>query len=129
MATPKLMQFAHDLEWLGAELEYYGQRHALAGFPESGPTWVEFLTKQRGVLLTVDKVERELKNLIRYNPTALVGVEFPLATAFESLSTLLAAAEDIRSTALNAVPELPQKVRHFARMVETYLETLGGSAE
>ena len=125
----KLFQFAQDLEWLGVELEFYGQRHVNAGSPESGPAWMEFLAKQRGVLLTVDKIERELKGAIRFNPTSLVGVEFPLEIAFESISTLLEAAEDIRYTTLTAVGELPRKVRNFTKMVETYLNTLGGGAE
>ena len=129
VAIHKLFQLAQDLEWLGVELEFYAQRHAGAGSPESGPAWVDFLAKQRGVLLTIDKIERELKGAIRFNPTSLVGVEFPLEIAFESISTLLEAAEDIRHSTITAAGELARKVRNFTKMVETYLNTLGGGAE
>ena len=75
MPARQLLRLAQDLEWLGCELEYYGHKHALEGFPESGPTWETFREKQRGVLTTADKIDRELKSAVRFNPTALMGVE------------------------------------------------------
>ena len=83
VAEAKLLQLAQDLEWLGCELEYLGQKHALQGFPNSGEAWMTFVEKQRGVLVTADKVERELKDAIRFNPTSLVGVEFPFEETLE----------------------------------------------
>jgi hypothetical protein len=124
MAEPKLLQLAHELEWLGVELEYVGQKHAHEGFPNAGATWAEFLVKQRGVLVTADKIERELKSAVRFNPTSLVGVEFPLEETLDSVTTLLTAVEQIKQTAVMAVHNLPTKVRAFTRMVNTYLETV-----
>ncbi len=129
MAEPKILQLAYELEWLGCELEYYGQKHALQGFPNEGEAWTTFLLKQRGVLSTAEKIQRELKDAIRFNPQALVGVEFPLQETLENLGELMAAVEDIKLTAVHAVHDLPSKVRAFTRMVNGYLETTSTIAE
>lgn len=121
MADQPLLHLAQDLEWLGCELEFYGKKHAHEGFPESGPTWDTFLEKQRGVLTTADKIERELKGLVRFNPTKLVGVNFPLAAALDAISELVAAVDDIKQYSQVAVHELPAKVRGFTKMVSDYL--------
>lgn len=125
MADHKLLQLAQDLEWLGCELEYVGHKHALEGFPEAGPAWERFLEKQRGVLTTADKIERELKGAVRFNPTSLVGVEYPLEATLDSITELLTTVEDIKQAAVVAVHELPPKVRNFTRMVDSYLGVVG----
>ncbi|MGC9994843.1 MAG: hypothetical protein ABSE79_05930 [Terriglobia bacterium] len=127
MPEPKLLQLAQDLEWLGCELEYVGHKHALEGFPESGPTWDQFREQQRGVLATADKVERELKNFVRFNPTRLVGVEYPIAQSLDSITDLLGSAETIKQAAAVAVNELPPLVRNFTKMVEGYLQEVDGA--
>jgi hypothetical protein len=129
MPPPKLLRLAQDLEWLGCELEYQGQKHAQQGFPNSGEAWVVFVQKQRGVLVTADKIERELKDAVRFNPNTLVGVEFPLQETLDSLSDLVAAVEDIKDSAVRAVQFLPPKVRKFTRMVTEYLDTAGALDE
>jgi len=119
MAAPQaLLQLAHDIEWLGCELEYCGHRHALEGFPGAGPTWDEFLQKQTGVLKTATKIERELKNWVRFNPQDLVGVDYPLDVALDSIAQLLKAVEEIKQSALYTVQELPGRVREFNRTVQ-----------
>jgi hypothetical protein len=127
MPVHKLLQLAQDLEWLGCELEHYGHLHAQEGFPESGPNWQAFLEKRDGVLKTADKIERELKSAISFNPTALVGVEFPLDAALDAIGVQLSALEEIRQDAEYAVQELPTKVRTLTRMVQTYLNAVGAS--
>jgi hypothetical protein len=124
MAEPRLLQLAQDLEWLGCELEYVGHKHALEGFPQSGPVWDQFREKQRGVLATADKVERELKNFVRFNPTRLVGVEYPIAQTLNSITDLLGKAETIKQAAVCAVHKLPSLVRAFTKMVESYLQAV-----
>jgi hypothetical protein len=119
-----LLQLARDLEWLGCELEYYGHIHAEAGFPELGPTWEVFREKQRGVLVTTDKIERELKTAVRYNPTSLVGIEYPLEETLDSITALLGAVEEIKQYAVFVVPALPAKVRTFTKMIEEYLQAV-----
>ena len=116
------MQLAQDLEWLGCELEHYGHQHAVQGFPHAGPCWDAFCEKQRGVLVTADKVERELKYAVRYNPTPLVGVEYPLDETLDSITALLGAVEEIKYCTVYAVHAIPSRVRTFTEMIAEYLE-------
>jgi len=125
MDGPRLLHLAQDLEWLGCELEHFGHQHALEGYPESGPTWDLFCEKQRGVLTTTDKIERELKNLVRFNPSGLVGVEYPIDETLDSITDLLGAVETIKQAAVFAVQDLPPLVRNFTKMVERYLQVVG----
>jgi hypothetical protein len=127
MADPRLHKLAQDLEWLGCELEFLGHKHALEGFPESGPIWDSFRAKQRGVLATADKIERELKNFVRFNPTRLVGVEYPIAQSLDSITDLLRKVVTIRQAASLAVNELPPLVRRFTKMVDGYLQAVSNS--
>ena len=122
MAEPTLLQLAQELEWLGCELEYFGHKHALEGFPGSGHAWDLFREKQRGVLTTADKIERELKNFVRFNPTRLVGVQYPITETLDSITDLLATVETIKQAAALAVDELPPLVRSFTKIVERYLQ-------
>jgi len=120
-----LLQLAQTLEWLGCELEFYGHQHAEQGFPELGPIWDTFCEKQRGVLVTADKIERELKNAVRYNPAILVGLEYPLEETLESITALLGAVEEIKQFSVFAVEALPSRVRAFTKMIEGYLQAVG----
>jgi hypothetical protein len=125
MSEPRLLQLAQDLEWLGCEEEHFGHKHALEGYPEVGPSWAAFLEKQRSVLATADKLERELKNAIRYDPGALVGLAYPLDEALEAVGALLTAVEAVKEAAVFAVHQLPPLVRNFTRLIEGYLAASG----
>ena len=103
MAEPRLLQLAQDLEWLGCELEHIGHQHAMLGFPEAGPSWDTFCEKRRGMQMTADKIEHELKNAVRYNPTGLMGVEFPLDETLDSIADLLGEVEEIKHCSVFAV--------------------------
>jgi hypothetical protein len=127
MAEPRLLKLAQDLEWLGCELEYFGHKHALEGFPESGPTWDLFREKQRGVLATTDKIERELKTFVRFNPTHLVGVEYPISENLDSITDLLGTVETIKQASCLAVHELPPLVHSFTKMVGDYLQAVAST--
>ena len=127
MAEPRLHKLAEDLEWLGCELEYFGHKHALEGFPGSGPAWDSFCEKQRGVLTTADKTERELKNFVRFNPTRLVGVEYPITESLDSITNLLGAVETVKQAAVLAVHDLPPLVRSFTKMAESYLQAVAST--
>ena len=120
MGESPLLQLAQELEWLGCELEYSGHQHAEQGFPEAGPGWDDFCEKQRGVLITADKLEHELKNTVRYDPARLVGVDYPLDEALDTITGLLGAVEEIKQCAVFTVKDLPFKVRALTRMIETY---------
>ena len=121
MGDDQILHLAKDLEWLGCELEFYGHKHAIEGFPKDGPIWSTFVEKQKGVLRTADKVERELKTSVRFNPQNLVGVEFPLKETLDSITNLLGAVEDIKRCAIFSVQDLPHHVRTFTKMVEIYV--------
>jgi hypothetical protein len=129
MVEVRLLKLAQDLEWLGCELEYIGHKHALEGFPRAGPTWDSFRERQRGVLTTTDKIERELKNFVRFNPTRLVGVEYPITESLDSITALLGAVETIKQAAAFAVQELPPLVRSFTKMVERCLQAAAGTRD
>ena len=128
MSEPLLLQLARDLEWLGCELEYQGKKHAHEGFPEAGPQWEEFIRMRQGVLATIEKVERELKSLVKYNPASLVGVTYPLGEALDAVGILIEALEGIRLTTVASVHELPERVRGFTQLVTMYLGALGPGA-
>ena len=125
MHAPPLLQLAQDLEWLGCELEYQGKKHALEGFPGEGPTWETFTRMREGVIQTADKLERELKSSLSFNPTSVAGIEYPLEATMDAIGVQLSAVEDIKQTAEYAVYDLPAKVRTFTKMVETYLRAIG----
>jgi len=129
MPKHKLLQLAQDLEWLGCEEEHYGHQHALEGYPQSGPAWNSFLEKKRGVLTTSNKLERELKNVVRYDPGAMVGIAYPLGEALDAVGALLTAVETIKQAAEFTVDQLPALVRSFTRQVNGYLAASGTSSK
>jgi len=116
MKDRRLLQLAQELEWLGCKVGHYGAE-------TSGPAADILHERQRELLATADKVERELKDAIRFNLSTLVGVEYySLEQAFDSIARLLVAVEDIKqSAAALPAPELPPKVRQFSRLVEDYV--------
>lgn len=122
MPGPPLLQLAQDLEGLRCELEHYGHGHAMAGYPESGPTWDAFREKQRGVPVTADKIERELKSGVRYNSARWVGGEYPLDETLDSIAALLEAVQEIKHCSVFAVQAIPARVRRFTGMIEGYLQ-------
>jgi hypothetical protein len=116
MKDERLLRLAQQLEWLGCEAGFYGAQ-------SSGPSAEAFLERQGEVLATVEKIERELKGAVRFNLSALVGVEYcPLEETFDSISELLGAVEDVKRSAVFSIPELPSKVRQFSRLVEGYVD-------
>jgi hypothetical protein len=113
MGEVKLMQLVQDLEQLGSEMRFFGCGDS--------PEVSDFLNKQRQVVSTADKIQRELASEIRFNPTRLMGIAYPFEDELESVTGLLTGLEDIKQAALHAVDELPAKTRHFARLVENHL--------
>ncbi len=97
----------------------------MLGYPQSGASWDAFCEKQRGVLVTADKIERELKNAVRYNSSALVGVDYPLDEALDLVTALLGEVEEIKHCSVFAVQVIPSKVRAFTKLIGEYLEARG----
>jgi hypothetical protein len=117
MAFENLLRLANDLEWLGCELEQVGHRHAVEGYPHAGPVWQDFVEKRKGVLLTCDKIERELTGTVRFNTQNLLGLAYSLDDALDDAARLLEAVEEIKFTTVYEVHSLPEEVRNFNRMV------------
>jgi hypothetical protein len=115
MRDEQMLQLAQDLEWLGSEAGFLGKRN-------NGAAEEIFLEKQRAVLLTAAKLERELKSAVRFNLASLTGVDYSVEWSLNSVAELLTQLEDIKEAATgSSVHELPQKARQFTRMVHGYL--------
>lgn len=114
MAQERLTQLAQELQVLGAEECYYNQQPL-------GPALNEFLEKQQQVLITAGKLERQLAEEIRFNPSSLMGIEYPLDDEFNAITSLLARLEEIKSAAVHSVGELPGKVQLFTRLLEGHI--------
>ncbi|MGH9454793.1 MAG: hypothetical protein ACRD2O_12575 [Terriglobia bacterium] len=115
MASGKLMQLTQDLERLAYE-EQYIRRKSLAN------SLAAFMGKQREVVSTVNKIERELSTEVRFNPAPLIGIDYPIAEALESVSSLVTQLEDIRSCLGQDGSQLPEKVGDFKRKLADFVD-------
>jgi hypothetical protein len=77
------------------------------------------------VRVAADKIEHELKNAVRYNPSGLMDAEFPLDETLDLIAALLAAVEEIKHCSVFAVEVIPSRVRAFTRMIMGYLQATG----
>jgi len=116
-----IIQLAQDLEWLGREAPYFASS-------APGPLGDSTVDKPHEILRTAEKLERELKSAIRYNPHSLVGVDYPLESILDSIAELLAAIAEIKAAALAADRDLPAKVKNFSRMIENTFGPMGAEA-
>ena len=114
MSDERLVRLAQELEWLGCEAGFYSKQTSELGVEA-------FLEKQREIVATAEKIERELKAAVRFNLTSLVGVEYPMEWAFDSITNLLAALQSVKQCALQTADELPPTVRQFTRMINNYV--------
>jgi hypothetical protein len=114
MTDQMLTKLAQELQWLGCEASFYSSQNTDAGA-------AKFMERQRQIMVTAEKIERELKGAVRFNLSSLVGVEFPMEWAFDSISDLLTTLQTIKQSTADRAKELPSKVRQFSRMVEDYV--------
>jgi hypothetical protein len=115
METLRVLQLVHDLEHLSAEEQYYAQQ------PAEHAQKI-FMDRQREVISTTGKLQRELAGVIRYNPRTLLGIEYPLSEALDSMADLFVNLEEIRHAALYSVEDLPARAGRFAKKVESHIE-------
>ena len=111
MGQGRLLHLAQELERLGAEECFYYQSAA-------APALQQFLNKQQELLITADKLQRELAGEIRYNPTRLMGIDYPLDEELDTISGLMAGIEEIKQSAVHSVDELPVKTEILAKTLQ-----------
>jgi hypothetical protein len=114
MSDERLVRLAQELEWLGCEAGFYSKQISDTGAEA-------FREKQREIVATVEKMERELKSAVRFNLTSLVGIDYPIEWAFDSITNLLAALQSIKQCSAQTADELPSAVRRFSRMINDYV--------
>lgn len=113
MGRDRMQHLAQELERLGAEECFYHQRAA-------GPALQLFLNKQQELLVTADKLLRELAGEVRYNPARLMDIEYPLDEEIETISGLMAGIEEIKQSAVDSVDELPARTGALAKTLAGY---------
>ncbi len=117
-----LLQLVQDLEWLGREISRPMVQRRVT---ESGPAAFSrdfFLERQRSIIATANKIERELLLTVRFDPTRLVGIGCPVEETLDSVVELIAALEEIKQDAVAAPDKLPAHIHLFNRRVEEYLD-------
>jgi hypothetical protein len=101
----RLLQLAQELDWQAMDL-----RHAGEGLYSGPAEAVE--ARQRGVLATADKIQRELLRL--------VGVGGPISDTLDSLAELLLALDKVRQEATGSAGSLPSTVRSFQGLLKGF---------
>ncbi|HEV2426474.1 MAG TPA: hypothetical protein VGZ29_16735 [Terriglobia bacterium] len=110
----RLLQLAQELDWQVMDLKHAGEH---PGKDAKGEL-VE--TRQKSVLATADKIQRELLASVRFDPLRLVGVGGSISDTLDSLGELLLALDKIRLEATGRVDSLPSTVRSFQGLLKGY---------
>jgi hypothetical protein len=118
MAQERLLQLAQQLQQLGTDTLFYKRKPL-------GLALQSFIEKQREVLITADKLERELADEVRFNPSRLMGIEYPLDDEIDSITRLVAGLEDIKQSAVDSVDELPSKTEIFSQLLAGHISLRG----
>jgi hypothetical protein len=112
----RLLQLAQELDWQAMDLRHTCEAPASRSLP--GSEAVEI--RQRNVLATVDKIQRELLASVRFDPLRLVGVGGAISDTLDSLAELLLALDKIRHAATGGVDRLPSTVRSFQGLLQGF---------
>jgi hypothetical protein len=111
----RLLKLAQELDWQAMDLRH--TREAVLGGLSKDDACA---TRQRNVLATVDKIQRELLASVRFDPLGLVGVGGPISDTLDSLADLLVALEKVRQDATGSVEQLPSAVRSFQGLLQGF---------
>lgn len=114
MPQTRLLHLAQELERLSSEECFYYQQPPASGLHQ-------FLNKQQELLTTADKLQRELAGEIRYNPSRLMGIEYPIDDDLEAISDLMAGVEEIKRSAVDSIDELPARTELLSRTLRGHL--------
>ncbi len=129
----RLLQLGQELEWQVLQLRRAGsearvQTGAEEGItpaiddPSAGTISDTVLERQRTVIATANKIEREILWTVRFDPLRLVGVGGPIAETLNSVADLIVALDEIRCDATRNVGGLPHTVRSFQGLLRGYCE-------
>jgi hypothetical protein len=111
MGQDRLLQLAQELERLGTEECFYYLQ-------ATGPAIRQFLNKQQELLITAEKMQRELAGEIRYNPARLMGIDYPITEELEAISGMMAGVEEIKQSAVDSVDELPARTEMLSKVLQ-----------
>jgi len=109
----RLLQLAQELDWQVMDLNRACER------PVSGVKKEAVEMRQKTVLATADKIQRELLASVRFDPLRLVGVGGPISDTLDSLAELLLALDKIRQEA-DGGTSLPSTVRSFQGLLKGF---------
>jgi hypothetical protein len=127
----RLLQLGQELDWQVLQLrragpEASGNAEDEFGLPAEEPSSEALseaiVERQRAVIATADKIQRELLATVRFDPLRLVGVGGPIAATLDSVADLIVAIDEIRRDASTNIGGLPSTVRSFQGLLRGYCE-------
>jgi hypothetical protein len=127
----RLLQLGQELDWQVLQLrragsEASGKAEDEFGLPADDPSSEALseaiVERQRAVIATADKIQRELLATVRFDPLRLVGVGGPIAATLDSVGDLIVAIDEIRRDATTNIGGLPSTVRSFQGLLRGYCE-------
>jgi hypothetical protein len=129
----RLLQLGQELDWQVLQLRRAGSEATTETVFEDafGPALDDvpdeklsdaMIERQRAVIATADKIQRELLSTVRFDPLRLVGVGGPIAATLDSVADLIVAIDEIRRDATSNIGGLPSTVRSFQGLLRGYCE-------
>lgn len=129
----RLLQLGQELDWQVLQLRRAGSEASTETVFEDafGPPLDDVLDetlretmmeRQRAVIATADKIQRELLSTVRFDPLRLVGVGGPIAATLDTVADLIVAIDEIRRDATSNIGGLPSTVRSFQGLLRGYCE-------
>ena len=125
----RLLQLGQELDWQVLQLRRANPQAVIETAAEDSfgpasddPSSETMIERQRAVIATADKIQRELLATVRFDPLRLVGVGGPIAATLETLAELIVAIDEIRRDATSNIAGLPSTVRSFQGLLRGYCE-------
>jgi hypothetical protein len=125
----RLLQLGQELDWQVLQLRRAGSEAPTEiamedafGPAIDNPPAETLIERQRAVIATADKIQRELLSTVRFDPLRLVGVGGPIAATLDSVADLIVAIDEIRRDATSNIGGLPSTVRSFQGLLRGYCE-------
>ncbi|HEY6293667.1 MAG TPA: hypothetical protein VI455_19105 [Terriglobia bacterium] len=111
-----LLELAQELEWQVLQL-----RRVRGGEMAAGELEKLALERQRTLIATADKIQRELLDTVRFDPLRLVGVGGPIDATLDAVGDLVVALDEIRQNA-DDVSRLPFAVRSLQSLLKDFCQ-------